>query len=200
MKRFFCYVCVITLKIKNMRKIIYLLVLVYSYGYSQETEFTFTKDGFTDYVVTECQGKTAPELYKKVIDWVFVSYKNPKEVLLAQIDNDYVRIEGIKDGLVSGYMGTTFPVKYQIEISLKDNKYKFDLLSVEYYVNGNQYGSGGWRNYELNDVKNHYKSSGEVKSKYENEHTTFPAYFNELNNSLKDFILNQGILSKKKDW
>lgn len=34
-------------------------------GYCQEAEFKFTKDGFTDYVVTQCEGKTQSEIYKK---------------------------------------------------------------------------------------------------------------------------------------
>lgn len=182
-----------------MKKII-VLFFVCVFGFAQDSTFTFTKNGFTDFVVTEVSGKTQQELYKKAIDWVSFTYKNPKEVLKAQIENDYIRIEGTKDGLVSGFMGSTFPIKYVIEISFKDNKYKFDVISIEYLVPANQYGAGGWKNYELTKVEDHYKKNGEIKSKYENEHITFPKYFNELNNDFKVFLKSNSIPTKKSDW
>lgn len=181
-----------------MKKVLWLLVFVYGISFGQETDFKFTKEGFTDFVVVECPGKTQSELYKKSIDWLAFTFKNPKEVLKAQIENDYIRFEGVKEGLVSGFAGMTFPIKYQVEINFKDGKYKFSVLEVLYSVPSNQYGPGGWKNYELKNVSDHYKSSGELKSKYKNEHETFPAYFNELNNSLKDFVLNNTL--KKSDW
>lgn len=182
-----------------MKKIILFLILSFS-SFAQDREFTFTKEGFTDYVVTEVPGKTKEELFKKTLDWVNFSYNNPKEVIKAQIENDYIRLEGTQEGLVSGFMGSTFPIRYQLEISFKDDKYKFDVLKIEYYVKGNQYGSGGWRNYELNDVKGHYKKNGELKSTVKNEHETFPAYFNKLNSDLESFIKSSEIPSKKSDW
>jgi hypothetical protein len=183
-----------------MTKLFWMLVLVCGVGFAQETEFKFTKEGFTDFVVAECPGKTQNELYKKSIDWLAVTYKNPKEVLKAQIENEYIRIEGIKDGLVAGFMGSTFPIKYNLEISFKDNKYKFDVISIEYLVPANQYGTGGWKNYELQNVEDHYKKSGELKSKYENEHITFPKYFNGLNLDFMNFVKSDSIPSKKSDW
>jgi hypothetical protein len=78
-----------------MKKILLvLLMLAGFYSNAQETEFKFAKEGFTDYVVGTVEGKTAQELYKKTLDWVSVTYKNPKEVIKAQIENDYIRIEG----------------------------------------------------------------------------------------------------------
>ena len=86
-----------------MKKIIYFLLATISISnlsFGQETEFKFTKEGFTDFVVTQCEGKTQAELYKKALDWVSVTYKNPKEVIKAQIENDYIRIEGSSNSLV----------------------------------------------------------------------------------------------------
>lgn len=182
-----------------MKKIIALL-LFSSSVFAQDSTFTFTQKGFTDYVVTPVPGKLQNDLYKKAIDWVAVTYKNPKEVMKAQIENDYIRIEGTKDGLVSGFMGSTFPIKYVIEISFKESRYKFDIISIEYLVPANQYGPGGWKNYELTNVEDHYKKNGELKSKYENEHKTFPDYFNGLNKELQTFLNSNSIPSKKSEW
>lgn len=44
-------------------------------------------------------------------------------------------------------MGKSYQnVKYQIEISIKDGKYKFDIISMKNYLAPRQYSSGGWRN------------------------------------------------------
>ena len=53
-----------------MKKIIFgLLMLVGFYSNAQETEFTFTAErGMTDFIVTPIEGKTATEIYKKIID------------------------------------------------------------------------------------------------------------------------------------
>jgi hypothetical protein len=182
-----------------MKKIIVALLFGF-FGFAQETEFKFSKDGFTDFVVTEVTGKTQSELYKKSIDWVSVTYKNPKEVIKAQIENDYVRIEGIKESIMSGYLGMKHPIMYEIEISLKEGRYKFDLLSIKYYVPANQYSAGYWKNYEIKDVADHYKKTGEIKSKYKDDHENFPAYFNQLNKELFTFLSSENIPSKKNDW
>lgn len=70
-----------------MKNIILLLVLsVFSLGHSQESEFKFTKDGLTDFVVSPVNGKTQSELYKKALDWVSYSFKEPGEVIKANIE------------------------------------------------------------------------------------------------------------------
>jgi hypothetical protein len=110
-----------------MRKIILTSSLLMTIlGFSQETEFKFTKDGFTDYVVTPVENKTAAELYKKTIDWVHFG--------------------GLEDG--------------------------------KFYFNENR----------------------EVKSKFKIIADDIPKYFNSLNKSLYDFIINGRSTEKKNDW
>ena len=60
-----------------MKKILFVLLILMSfYSNAQETEFTFTAEkGMTDFIVTPVEGKTAPEIYKKVIEWIKVTYK-----------------------------------------------------------------------------------------------------------------------------
>ena len=100
--------------------------------YGQESEFKFTKDGLTDFVVTPVNGKMQNELYKKTLDWISLTFKEPGEVIKANIENEYIRIEGFSKELICySYMGKRCgATKYEIEISFKDGKYTFDVLSI----------------------------------------------------------------------
>lgn len=163
---------------------------------AQETEFTFDNTkGMTDFVVSNVEGKTAPEIYKKVIEWIKITYKNPDKVILSTIDNEYVRFEGVSGSCYSIYvpiMGKSYQnTKYQIEISIKDGKYKFDIISMENYLAPSQYSSGGWSNngfFNSNLEKEYlektiYKKDGALRSTWKNINDV-PVYFNDLNKSL----------------
>ena len=120
---------------------------------------------------------------KKTLDWVAVTYNTPAKVIKAQVPNEYIRIEGSIP---------EFQCVYQIEISFKAEKYKFDLISV---------------NRQLADInmpleldkKDMLNSKGEVKWIY-NLYGKLTPIFNDLNNKLKEFILSDKIPSKKDEW
>jgi hypothetical protein len=180
-----------------MKKIILVLsMLTFSISiFSQETEFKFQKDGFTDFIVTNCDGKTQSELFKKTLDWVLLTYKNPKEVIKAQIENEYIRIEGSSSNLVCfNAMGKSCDLaRYTIEISFKDGKYKFDVIkNIEYLY------QSGWVEIRLDKTELYYNNKGEIRNNYK----YFPEiaeYFNNLNRELKDFIM-KGNQPNNKDW
>lgn len=185
-------------------KFLGLLMLVGFYSNAQETEFKFTKEGFTDYVVGNVEGKTAQELYKKTLDWVSYTYKNPKEVIKAQIENDYIRIEGAKSNMLCiktlGLLNCS-NIRYLIEISFKDGKYKFDLTKLEQYTPPSQYTvTSGWSEVGLAQTSVYYKDSGELKSFFKLYPTAIETEFNSLNISLKDFLKSDAIPSKKTEW
>lgn len=185
-----------------MKKIVLALLIGFC-GFAQETEFKFSKEGFTDYVVTEVPGKTQSELYKKAIDWVSVTYKNPKEVIKAQIENDYIRIQGASSTLVIfNVLGskTYYDSRYQIEISFKDGKYKFDVIEIEFYTSPSKYGAGGWGTLTLTPADYMYNKKGEIKGNYKYFPETLTTYFNSLNKELEAFLKSDAIPSKKSDW
>ncbi|ELM3651202.1 DUF4468 domain-containing protein [Flavobacterium psychrophilum] len=186
-----------------MKKILLGLALITRLnGLSQETEFKLTKDGFTDFVVTPVE-KTQIEMYKKTLDWVSVTFQNPKEVIKAQIENDYIRIEGsiptllCKEILLSTICDNA---KYQIEISFKQGKYKFDVIEINGFTLPSEYTHGGWYKVRFDYMKTYFKENGDVRSVYKNYPTAFSETFNGLNNSLKDFLISDNIPSKKNDW
>lgn len=184
-----------------MKKIITIFTLLCSLlSFGQEKEFTFTKSGLSDFVVTETEGKTQAELYKKALDWVSVTYKNPSEAIKAKIENEYIRIEGFSSDIVCySYMGKRCSdTKYEIEISFKDGRYKFDVLSISEFNNMSK--SISWTNFEINDPVAYFDKKGEIKKSYKYIPEMMPAYFNNLNLNLKNFLMNNSIPSKKSDW
>lgn len=188
-----------------MKKILLVLLMAVSfYSNAQETEFKFTKEGFTDYVVGNVEGKTTQELYKKTIDWINVTYKNPKEVIKAQIENDYIRIEGAKSNMLCiktlGLLNCS-DVRYQIEISLKDGKYKFDLIKLEQYTAPSKYTFiSGWSEVGLANTSAYFKENGDLRSFFKLYPASIETEFNTLNISLLDFLKSDTIPSKKSDW
>ena len=178
-----------------MKHLLFFLLIGFS-GFAQETKFTFTKEGFTDYVVTTCEGKTQQEIYKKTLDWINTIYNTPKEVIKGQIENEYIRIEGAEKSLGANFQ----PAKYMIEISFKEGKYIFDVLSISQFIPGYQYIPSTWREFGINNTSSYYKKSGEIKSGYKYYSIAIPNFFNNLNKNLSDFINNNETITKKNDW
>ena len=190
-----------TIKIMMMA----LMMFLTSMSFGQDSLFTLNQDGLTDYVVTNCDGKTQNDLYRKTLDWISVTYNTPSSVIKAQIENNYIRIEGSAGYLVKrgGFAASNYLTRYQIEISFKDGKYKFDLLNIEIYVPSSQYVVGGWGYFDpikdFNHRKSYLNDEGEVRPLYKHYHE-IPSYFNLLNTSLKNYIQSENIPSKSKDW
>ncbi len=180
----------------------YLLLLFVSINIYSQTEFKFDKDGFTDFIVGECEGKSQSELYKKAIEWISINYKNPKEVIKATIENDYIRIEGSEKCLVAlNVLGKNcFTSKYQLEFSFKDGKYKLDFIDVTSYIPASQNSVGRWYTENFENINVYFKDSGELRSRYK-YYMEIPIYFNKINTDLKNYLnSNNANPSKKNDW
>lgn len=166
--------------------------------HSQETEFKFTPSGLTDFVVTPCDGKTQAELYMKALDWVAVTYKNPKEVLKSQVENEFIRIEGSSNNLLcmQAVGKTCFLSRYTIEISFKEGKYKFDVLNMESYS-----AQQGWNEFPIDDRSGdlYFNKKGELKGMYR-YNGEVADYFNSLNSSLLSYMKGIDTDSNKGDW
>ena len=193
-----------------MKKIVTLFLLVCGTLSAQETEFTFDNTkGMTDFVVTKVEVKTASEIYKKVVEWIKITFKNPDKVILSTIENEYVRFEGASGSFYSinmGLLGKSYQeTKYQIEISVKDGKYKFDIISMENYIAPSQYTRGGWSDNMLFNgnldketlEKTVYRKDGTLRSAWKNINDV-PVYFNELNKSLFESITTS--VKKNDGW
>jgi hypothetical protein len=191
-----------------MKKSLLLILFIAGFANAQETEFTFTSEkGMTDYVVINVEGKTAPEIYKKAMDWIKVTYKNPDKVVLSTIENEYIRFEGVSSALYAlNIMGKKYyDAKYQIEISTKDGKYKCDLISMETYIPSSQISAGGWSEngfFNKNMPKEYlekliFKKDGSFEDTYK-YFAEVPEYFNKLNSSLLESLTTT--VKKSDEW
>lgn len=110
-----------------MKRIILLSVItISSFCYGQKLVLKPT--GFEP-VVFQVDSIKAPTIYKRAMDWIQLTYKNPKEVLKASIENESIRLEGFtgnafvrtfKSGNKSNY-----GLYYTLEIYIKDGRYRF---------------------------------------------------------------------------
>lgn len=188
-----------------MKKLLIALVFISEYGFSQSaTQYEVTQEGFTDFVVAEIPGKSANEIYTKTLEWISKTYKNPKEVLKAEVLNDYIRFEGVASGLncyAPFGIAVCNNVKYEVEISVKENKYKFDVIGMQEYVTPSKYITGGWTTiYPNNNTSFLFKKTGEIRGGWKDYYQKIPTYFNNLNDDLKKYI-ESGVKSEtKSDW
>ncbi len=164
------------------------------------TKFELTPAGFTDFVVSDVPGKQKPALYKSTLDWVQATFKK-EDAIKAKAEAEKVVFEGTgKVVSIDGALKLTYESRYQVEVSFKDGKYKFDLLKLEYFTERTQHGPGGWREIQLTDVTNYYTKQGTLRpaNKY------FPEiadYFNKINDDLKKFIESGATVpTQKSDW
>jgi hypothetical protein len=165
-----------------------LLLILANSGFSQETLFKITKDGITDYIVTPCEGKTQNEIYKKTVEWISLTFKNSKEVIQSQIENDMIRIEGFAE-LFNGTSNAT----YLVEISFKEGKYKFDPVQFT-IINGiNKFDF-------FPNFTSYFKSDGSIKERLKDTVTGIENLINGLNIKLKEYVLAIKSDTKKSDW
>lgn len=186
-----------------MRKIILLSFLTFTIlSFGQETEFKFAKEGFTDYIITTVPNKSQAELYKKTLEWIATTYKNPKEAIKAQKENESIRFEGVTKTLINVNSNGKIArdAKYQIEVTFKDGKYKLDVTDISVYSPPGENGAGGWATTELKNLEAYYNKKGEIKTVYKYYPEMIPAFFNDLNKNLKDYILNGQAGGQKSEW
>lgn len=178
-----------------MKKILLLFIINITILVSgQETDFKITDQGLSKYVVTKIPGISKEAAYKKTIDWINKKFNTPEKNIKGTIENEYVRIEAIsysamRYGGIGGAM--TKPIKFQIEVSFKDDKYKFEIaeLQEENYMYP-QFANNSFMNLDLS-IKNEgvRKPNGQFRSRYRYA-DDLVVYFNFLNSKLKDYITN----------
>ena len=165
------------------------LILISSFqifGQSKHPEkFEYSADGLNSYVVTRVEGKIINFIYEKTENWIKETYKNPDKVIKMKIENQKVRINGIASDLLF-VKKMNFPLDYVIEISIKEGKYKFDLITLKTTESGTDY----------KKIPN-FKTSKKLVENFGESPQRIENYFNSLNESLKNYILEK---KKEDDW
>jgi hypothetical protein len=192
-----------------MKRCFFFSLIAFSLGLNaqniqRDSVFNFGANGLTDYVVVDIPNKTSAEAYKKTLDWISVTYKNPKDVVLSQIENQYIRIEGFNECLFQYknlFATSCIRAKYQIEIFFKDNRYKFAVIKITAYAPAAGYATGGWIDFPIKGPNNFYDIDGKPRKKnFESIGKSITDYFNMLNSSLHYFLNSNNIPSKGDDW
>lgn len=158
--------------------------------------FTFNHEGLTPkHVIKEVADKNKKELFDKAINWIKETYNNPDEVIQMTIEGEKLRFKGIQENALCYYafgIKTCFPAIYTIEIEFKDDKYKFNILTLE-LINDE---AGRVDAIDLNDGSGYYKSNGSVRKQFEYIPTGIENIFNGLYSDLNDYIVSE----KNDDW
>jgi len=148
-------------------------------------DISITKDGITDYVVSDCEGIAKDVMYGKAIEWVNLTFKNPNEVLIANLENNIIRLE---------FSETSKPIKkFVVEIQFRDNRYKFDPISIMFPtvpVPSNDF---------LKTLDKYFKKDGSLKSRTSMTVRSVQNILNSTNISLKNYI-NGVVVNQKDDW
>ena len=167
------------------------------------SNFTITKaEGLSPFIIVKTENKTKEELYKKTIEWINKNYNEPSEVIKAQVENDYIRFQGVsKDKYCwTNMMSFCNDIRYEIEISFKDGKYKFEVLNLEHYHVTGASGIRSWYKVDYKDSWTHFKKDGEVRKMYVDNIVQITSFFNGLSKNLYDYIYNQNETAKSNDW
>lgn len=179
-----------------MKKILFVLITTLSISTYSQDVFVYNESGLTDYVIINIDSLPQDVLFNKTINWIKDNYKNPDKVINAEIENTKLRFTGIQQNALNYiYLGKNFhaDVRYSIEIYFKDNKIKFDPISLEMYGPPNS-------SIDLTSNKWLYKKNGKLKSILESYPQDIEDVFNNLTASLNMFLLKQsGIIEDKKD-
>lgn len=187
-----------------------LLLLLFIGGsiitHSQDT-FKLDKTGFTDFVVVNLDSLKKQELFDKTINWIKETYNTPDKVIKAKIDNDKIIFQGVQSpGIKSKVLFTTvfYDLRYRIEISFKDGKYKFDPVQLELYSEPSKYSNGGWADYNLNGLhQSLYKKNGKLRKVFKSFPEGIENCFNRLLLSHQLYLKKQvvkKVTNKKDDW
>ena len=185
-----------------MKKLTLLLIMLLTFvGYTQES-FTYDERGLTPkYLVEEFEGISQQELFDRTIYWINDTYKNPDEVIKATISNKKIRFEGVSmDRFSHTLLGTAhyYNATYTIEVSFKQNKYKFELIKITYRIPGSQYGNGYIVKINLDNGEGYYRKNGKLKGKTKNVPKQLENLINGLQKSLKIFV--KGYKEINNDW
>jgi uncharacterized protein with gpF-like domain len=164
-----------------MKKLFLIILFICNISFSQD-KFEYGATGLSDYVVTQVDSISQNVLYSKAVNWVKETYKNPEEVIIMQMENEKIRLNGFSNDLIQ-VKSYKFGGKYVIEIAFKEGKYKFDVLSLT-----NEQGND-WKSIPRYNIDKKWSRMEDSQKHIEN-------YFNGLNTSLKNYILGK----KKDDW
>lgn len=174
-----------------MKKILFFTLLFTQALFSQE-KVNLTENGVS--VVTSIEGLSSDDLKTKTKKWILTYYQNPDEVIKAEMDNSIRLYGACTECLQYSVMVTHYyTVMYNLEISFKDGRYKFDLHPTDLF-----YSRDGSR--PMFNLSSFYrKKDGSVRSSYKKHHESLQNSIQAIYDSLYDYLTGK-TENSKLDW
>jgi hypothetical protein len=167
----------------------FLLISISAFG----QKFVVTPKGLRDsndttkiFLVINCEGKSAKELYENALKYLNQNYKNPQEVLKGQIESEYLSFVTSSPSVITFRRSgghPTYYTTYRTELNFKDEKVKYEIQDIEIKgVNGGRLFFSG-NPFTTVAI---YNLNGELK--YADAKTVVEDYFNIEVASVTDFL------------
>lgn len=183
-----------------IKKLVFVFLFVSTVMNAQN--FDYDENGlYPKYVVTELDKLDKQQLFGKTINWVKETYVNPDEVIKTTIDNEKIRITGSKSSYIcQKALGFShcFDVRYTIEVSFKEGKYKFEPLQLEVFQTSTNYSGSGWQNIDLNSGEMYFRR-GKARNISKDFVVKIPKLFNVINKELKLYLSTKQKV-ENEDW
>ena len=177
-----------------MKKLLLLSLLFITSLNSQELkQLELTKDGIAP-VVFETPNLTTSEVYNNIIEWAKRYYVSAKNVIGAQTENEFIRLNGIGTNFWSFSMGNVVPQYehyYSIGIEIRDGRYRLSFSA------GDSYSSVGKFQQELTFI---FDKEGKLKSKPKYLSEILSSYNASLNLLALDIYNAANGIKIEEDW
>lgn len=175
-------------------KTLVLMAFISASAFAQETAFKFSKEGLTDFIVTNYEG-SAKDTYARAQAWVKDNAKKGYKITSFS-ENEKMTVEGVKDNFLCSKAGGTTVCSagtFTIEITFKDGKYKFAAIGLSEKPNN----STNVIAHDLNDFSEYYDKDGSLKKYKDDVPAAYENLFNDLNKSLMVFMDKK---KKEENW
>ena len=166
-------------------KALLLMAFITASTFAQETEFKFSKEGLTDFIVTSYDNP-AKDLYARTLGWVKENSKR-NFVVVSSVENEKLTIEGNQENFLCSKAGGTnvcTMATFTIAITFKDGKYKMEALGLSDKPNN----STNTTVHNLDDFSEYYDKDGSLKKYKDEVPAAYEKLFNELNKGLVAYI------------
>lgn len=155
------------------------------------------------FIVLEKENMPMSDGYRLVKNWVNVFYNTPREVIKGDIENEYVRVEGVvtnlcqMDGKFIMLSNICTDMTYSLSFAFKDNKIKMQLTRLRTranstYVYGND---NSITDYNWYDAQPYFGATinpktGETDERISTQQNLIIEELNILGYSVKDYLEN----------
>jgi len=178
-----------------MKTSIFVALLLFTTNiYSQIIPLLKLTSNGVEPIVVNIDSISVQHCYKKTMDWINYTYKNPEIVLKAKIENEIIRIEGYRQNAwLYPSMGTNFhyDMNYVLQVDFKDGRYRLSFTPGDFYQNSD-------KKKVAYDYTFFFNKKGEPKKEsFVETINSFENTMNSISLDLYNYITGN---TKKEDW